>query len=978
MDERQANFFPSVAALRAAHNALLQRHREQGDAPALFTEIEHFLAQGRASGALIDSEEERWAAQSLLDYWSATLLSAGRQPADALLVEFDATSAPTLADDLCPYVGLNAFGEKQNPVFFGRQRLAAELLEKLTQERLLVVVGPSGSGKSSLVLAGLLPALKGGAIPATVTSPASHEWRYLPRLVPGSDPLGNLARAVQPAKTTGTLDINVTAKFAFAADGFRREATFLLDLLNGPPAPSPPLTVEGDAATGHPPVVLVIDQFEELFTLCSDGAARQALVDNLLALTQAPGPRHTVILTMRTDFESFVARLTGFQNHFEQALVRVTPLNAAELREAIEKPAALIGLKFEDGLVDALLQDILGEPAALPLLQFTLLRLWENRERNRITWAAYKRLGGGRLALANSADELYNALIPEEQLTTRRILMRLVRPGEGLEITSNRVRRAVLYQTGEARDRVDRVLQKLIDAHLLRVSEGDSSADTQIEVAHEALVRNWPRLVTWLEEERETLRERVRLTEAAEQWLKLNRDPSALLRGTLLEEAQRRSDLNEVEQEFVKASQAARLAVEQEKEAARQREIEQAQALAEIERERAETERQRAETERQWSEFQEQTAARLRQHNLSLRIVSAVAVLVAIAAVWAGLAAWWQRQEAVTSAAIAKTALTELSIKQNQIVEATIQASLAQATTQAVTTAYVEVKSTVVANSTVEAELSDRLRGVLGVFPQVAGWFTDTVPTGDAATPTPPPRPTALRTPTRVSDRATPPPTPTKQPTRAATVILPGAGVKAKLWQPGQTLRIRFVDGEADLHQRVQTYALEWTQYANLHFAFTSDPAAEADVRISFAEPGAWSYVGTDARVIAQSQPTMGLGWLTTISSEEEFKRIVLREFGHMLGMINEFQNPNANIPWDRDAVYAKYTAPPQNLSRAQIDAVFFTQYSPDLLAVPKPFDPQSIMMFPVPAEFTKDSLAIGWNNELSALDKRVIAQLYP
>lgn len=136
-------------------------------------------------------------------------------------------------------------------------------------------------------------------------------------------------------------------------------------------------------------------------------------------------------------------------------------------------------------------------------MQFTLLKLWKQRDRNRITWETYKRLGGGRFGIGRRrADHLYEHLIPEDQVTARRILLRLVRPSDGLEVTSNRVRQGVLYQTGEARDRVERVLQKLVDADLVRLTTGERPEDTQVEVAHEALVRNWPRLVGWLEDER--------------------------------------------------------------------------------------------------------------------------------------------------------------------------------------------------------------------------------------------------------------------------------------------------------------------------------------------------------------------------------------------------------------------------------------------------------------------------------------------
>jgi hypothetical protein len=426
--------------LRSVHNDLLALYRQEGDAPNVIARASVFIEQGRITGAGLDVEEDRWAAQGLLDYWSAILYRLGSEPPDATLADFDPQLAPELPDELAPYVGLDAFSEGKQALFRGRERLAEALLDALMEDRLLAVVGPSGSGKSSLVLAGLISDLKAGALPG------SQLWRYAPRLVPGSNPLANLARLIQALQ--GVEGNDSADRTQEVSDLLRQDSTYLVRLAS---------------ATGAMPLVLVVDQFEEVFTLCTDDAARNAFVANLVALVQTPGPRHSAILTMRTDFESFVARQPDFQPLFEQALVRVTPLNAAELREAIEEPAAMIGLKFEPGLVDTLLQDILGEPAALPLLQFTLLKLWQQRERNYITWEAYRRLAGGRLALATCADDFYDNLIPEEQLTARRILLRLVRPGEGLEVTSNRVRRDTLYQGGEARDRIDRVLAKLID-----------------------------------------------------------------------------------------------------------------------------------------------------------------------------------------------------------------------------------------------------------------------------------------------------------------------------------------------------------------------------------------------------------------------------------------------------------------------------------------------------------------------------------
>ncbi len=216
----------------------------------------------------------------------------------------------------------------------------------------------------------------------------------------------------------------------------------------------------------------------------------------------------------------------------------MTPLNAAELREAIERPAELVGLKFEEGVVDALINALLGEPAALPLLQFTLLKLWESREHNRVTKEAYRQLGGGLSALARSADEFYMKLIPEEQVTVKRILLRMVRPGEGLEVTSSRVPRKALYKGSDAADRIDRVLDKLIQRRLVRLTESGSS-DAQVEVAHEALVRNWPRLVEWLEEERAAINMRRRLETKSAEWMRLGQGKSGLLDDVQLHEAKR-------------------------------------------------------------------------------------------------------------------------------------------------------------------------------------------------------------------------------------------------------------------------------------------------------------------------------------------------------------------------------------------------------------------------------------------------------
>ncbi len=518
--------YTSFSALRAAHTELLKRHHGGTGDGALLDEVRAFIRQGRMTGRVLDEEEDRWASQSLLDYWATALDRMGHVPPDSTLVDFDPDLAPELPAALCPYVGLDSFGPDQHEQFFGREEFVARVLGRLRDERFLALIGASGSGKSSVALAGVLPALRAGGLPESET------WHYVEPLVPGAHPLKCLCDAVRASDADGSWQAMTEEDF--------RDSGQLLRLVS---------------QLGRPAVV-VIDQFEEVFTLCEDQQERGAFIENLLALIEAPDTRHTVVLTMRTDFEPYVARLPRLRSWFDQASELVTPLSAPQLRAAIEEPAAQVGLKFEERLVERLLHDVVGEPAALPLLQFTLLKLWENRERNRVTWDAYTRLGGGREALARSADEFWHTLLHEEQTTGKRILFGLIRWRSGLEVHSRRARREELYRSGEAAYRIDHVLEKLAAARLIRVTPGETPGDDQVEVAHEALLRNWPTLAEWLEEERTQRRYKVQLSASAQQWQEHGRDSSLLLRGPLLVQAQLAEDLDDLEAEFVRRSLA--------------------------------------------------------------------------------------------------------------------------------------------------------------------------------------------------------------------------------------------------------------------------------------------------------------------------------------------------------------------------------------------------------------------------------------
>lgn len=562
--------FMSFTSMRESHRTLLKLRRKmktEADASDYWDDVTEFLYRGETAGAFIDNTEDREAAQSLLDYWHNQLFHEGKETPEAVLYEFDATTQPEIPDSHCPYIGLDAFHEGNNHLFYGRNQLIKELLNQVMVSRLVTAVGPSGSGKSSVVLAGLLPRLQEGALPD------SENWHYYPVIVPGAAPLTRLSKMLQPEKAE-TADW-LTANY----DAFLKDSEHLAKLIE----------TQTDKSA-----VIVIDQFEETFTLCHDDKERDAFIDNLLSVIKVRDTRHLIILTMRVDYESYLNKVPLFQSLYEQGLVRVTAMNASELHEAIEQPAEAIGLKFEDGLIDTLVREIVGEPAALPLLQFALLKLWDDRERNRITWDSYRRLGGVMAALAHTADSLFNNLLPEDQHTAKRILLRLVRPGAGLEFTRRRITRRGMHHAGEANDRIDRVLEKLVEARLLRQTDGITAENDQFEVAHEALVRNWPRLVEWLEDDRVVLRHRLRFTAQAEEWDTRGRDAGALLRGKQLQEALLFEELNPLEQEYIDASKAAVQLEEKEKQAQQQRELEQAKKLAEEQRQRAEAEAQAA------------------------------------------------------------------------------------------------------------------------------------------------------------------------------------------------------------------------------------------------------------------------------------------------------------------------------------------------------------------------------------------------
>lgn len=199
--------------------------------------------------------------------------------------------------------------------------------------------------------------------------------------------------------------------------------------------------------------------------------------------------------------------------------------------------------------------------------------------------------------------------------------------------------------------------------------------------------------------------------------------------------------------------------------------------------------------------------------------------------------------------------------------------------------------------------------------------------------------------------------------------------VTPKMWQAGRTLRVRFLGGSTKIQEKVIHYAQQWLQYANLGLSFGSDPNAE--IRVAFVDDGSWSNIGTDCLGVPMSQATVNFGWLTESTSDTEYSRVVVHEFGHALGCIHEHQNPAGNIQWNKDAVYRYYEGPPNNWTKDQVDHNLFEKYASNITQFSQ-LDPQSIMMYPVPAEFTTNGFSVGMNTQLSVMDKSYIARWYP
>jgi WD40 repeat protein/class 3 adenylate cyclase len=480
--------------------------------------------------------------------------------------------APTPGEP--PFKGLQYFDEIDSDLFFGREVLTAKLVSRLCDAQFLsVIVGASGSGKSSLVRAGLIPALKKGSplIDGTEPPAASSDWE-MHIITPTAHPL----EAVSTELTHQSASVTTTAN--------------LIDDLGKDPR-SLSLFLARQVPKRH--TLLLIDQFEELFTLCRDEFEREAFIDNLLHATLNSRDSITTIVTLRADFYAHLAQYPELRDAVAEQQIYIGPMTADELRRAIEEPAKRGHWEFEPGLVDLILRDVGDEPGALPLLSHALLETWKRRAGHTLTLKGYADAGGVHGAIAHTAESIYHTLTSEEQAIARDIFLRLTELGEGTEDTRRRASFEELMSHTENTEEVRNVLNILAEARLITLGE-----DTA-EVAHEALIREWPTLRDWLSQDREGLRLHRHLTEAAREWKLLERDPGALYRGAHLAQAREWAALhpkvlNLEERTFLTASIEQEQHEQREREEQQQRELEAARALAETQTHAAKQLRKRA------------------------------------------------------------------------------------------------------------------------------------------------------------------------------------------------------------------------------------------------------------------------------------------------------------------------------------------------------------------------------------------------
>lgn len=424
---------------------------------------------------------------------------------EAALGEEAEQSSADAATALNPYLGLRAFGEGDASRFFGRERLVERLLARLGHAglhgRFAAVVGPSGSGKSSVVRAGVIPAVRSGALPG------SGNW-FVATMIPGRYPFESLEEALR----TVAVDPPPNLRDVLAEKGIAAAANSLI----------------ADPAAQ---LLIVVDQLEELFSNADPSDAGAFLT----SLAEAAAEKHSrvkVVATLRADFYDHPLRHREFGELLRLGTEVITPMSAEELERAITLPAAAVGVSYEPGLVATIVSDMAGQSTALPLLQYALTELFEQRQGATITAAAYTQVGRVSGALARRADSVYDGLDEQQQAQARDIFLRLVAVGSGTADTRRRVLLTELRDLGG--EDVLAVLDRFGRPRLLTFDRDPATRSPTVEIAHEALLTEWGQLRRWVEDARLDVRAQRRLSAAASDWRERDHDTDYLLSGARL------------------------------------------------------------------------------------------------------------------------------------------------------------------------------------------------------------------------------------------------------------------------------------------------------------------------------------------------------------------------------------------------------------------------------------------------------------
>ena len=445
----------------------------------------------------------------------------------------DPASLTTEEDEVetCPYRGLEVFRPEDHQFFFGREAQVERLQDHLSKHRFLAVIGPSGSGKSSVVQAGLLPRL--------------GEATSFQVFTPGERPLEELAVALHRAfPGSGEL---ATEMLKGRLEASEEGLHLMIRELSG--------------AAGFERFVLVVDQFEELFTLTRDPDEAERFRANLLTAVDRSGPT-SVILTFRSDFLGHCATHPDLNTFVQEHLFQLGPLSPEEFRSAIVEPAHRVGLRLEDELVEEILADLESVPSELPLLEHALLELFQRREGAEIRLKSYREIGRIAGALTQRAEVQFEKLNPTEQETLRKMFVFcLVKVGDGTEDTRRRASREEVLAVGEDPAVAESLLQVWTNTRLLATSTDEDRKIQLVDVAHEALIRRWARLREWLEEDRETSRQVEVLRRGAKDWVEHDRHEDYLPGGARLAQARELlashgDDLTGLEEQFVAAARA--------------------------------------------------------------------------------------------------------------------------------------------------------------------------------------------------------------------------------------------------------------------------------------------------------------------------------------------------------------------------------------------------------------------------------------